>query len=80
MFGTSTKGDASAISPEILAQVCSSVSIPVVAIGGITKENAGELTGTGAAGAAVVSGLFAAPDIRQAAETLHKILAEVVSQ
>lgn len=80
VFGTNTKGDASAISPEILAQVCGSVSIPTVAIGGVTAENAEKLAGTGIAGAAVVSGLFAQSDIGRAAEQLLEILERAVSR
>ena len=50
---------------ETLSSICRAVSIPVVAIGGIKKENLPELAGTGIAGVAVVSAIFAAPDIRK---------------
>ena len=46
------------------------VDIPVVAIGGITRENISELNGLGLAGAAVVSALFAQPDVEAAAREL----------
>ena len=58
VFSTSTKGDAGALSMETLKAICSSVSIPVVAIGGIKEENILSLKGTGVAGAAIVSGIF----------------------
>ena len=74
IFPTGTKKDADAVSLDTLREICGAVSIPVVAIGGITRENAGLLAGTGIAGAAVVSALFAQPDIRRAAEELKAAL------
>jgi len=70
VFPTSTKDDAGAVSRECLAAVCAAVTIPVVAIGGIHEENIALLEGTGIAGAAVVSALFASPDIPAAARAL----------
>ena len=60
VFSTSTKPDAVDVSLETLRKICESVSIPVVAIGGIGTENLPKLAGTGIAGVAVVSALFAA--------------------
>ena len=53
--------------------ITSSVRIPVCAIGGITKENIKELHGAGLSGVAVVSALFAADDIEEAASELKKL-------
>lgn len=55
---------------ERLAQVCAAVGVPVVSIGGISTANAGETIRSGCAGAAVVSALFAAPDVAQATALL----------
>lgn len=63
IFGTTTKADARAMTMETLQSICRSVSIPVVAIGGISSANIGRLAGSGVSGAAVVSGIFAAEDI-----------------
>ncbi len=71
--GSSTKKDAISLDHELLQEICESVQIPVVAIGGITAENAMLLKGRGIAGIAVVSGIFACDDIGQAAEQLRKI-------
>ncbi len=60
VFPTGTKNDADAVSMATLTQICHSVSIPVVAIGGITLQNAASLLPSGIAGWAVVSALFAA--------------------
>lgn len=63
VFGTSTKDvGGEQIGPEGVRRVVRAVSIPVVAIGGITPENAGRLSGTGAAGLAVVAAVMTAPD------------------
>lgn len=70
MFATSTKTDASLVSLEELARICAAVSIPVVAIGGLNENTIASLADTGVAGAAVVSGIFAAPDIEEATRRL----------
>jgi thiamine-phosphate pyrophosphorylase len=63
VFPTSTKPDADMVSRETLSAICAAVSIPVVAIGGIYKHNIMELAGTGIDGVALVSAIFASPDI-----------------
>lgn len=72
-FGSSTKKDAKPIDRNTYKLITSSVSIPVCAIGGINAENIHELFGAGLAGVAVVSGIFAAPDIRRAAHKLKDL-------
>ena len=62
VFGTSTKKNARNLSLEKLQEISSSVSIPVVAIGGINASNLMELAGSGVDGVAVVSAIFAAKD------------------
>ncbi len=80
VFSTSTKGDAGALSMETLKAICSSVSIPVVAIGGIKEENILSLKGTGVAGAAIVSGIFARKNIREACVRLRSLAKEMVER
>lgn len=70
MFGTPTKTDASLVSFDELAGICAAVSIPVVAIGGLNENTIAPLAGTGVDGAAVVSAIFAAPDIEVATRHL----------
>ncbi|GHU58964.1 thiamine-phosphate synthase [Clostridia bacterium] len=65
VFATSTKSDANAVSFDTLSEICESVSIPVVAIGGITKENTQTLKGSGISGVALVSAIFAAENIER---------------
>lgn len=72
-FATGTKADASPISRETIRAITAAVHIPVVAIGGITRENIALLRGCGLAGVAVVSALFARPDVRAAAEELLRL-------
>lgn len=77
VFPTSTKQDTWTIDREVLREICAAVSIPVVAIGGITAENAGELVGTGVAGIAVVSAIFAQDDIPAAVRRLRGVTEEL---
>lgn len=73
VFTTSTKLDADAVSYETLKAICQAVSIPVVAIGGITKHNIVQLKGSGADGVAVVSAIFAQDSIYEASRELRGI-------
>ncbi|MGN1385844.1 MAG: thiamine phosphate synthase [Bacillus sp. (in: firmicutes)] len=78
MFPTSTKQDAENVSLEILKGICEAVSIPVVAIGGITEQNVSQLSGSGIAGVAVISALFAQKDIKEATRRLAKLSKQMV--
>jgi thiamine-phosphate pyrophosphorylase len=70
VFPTSTKLDAKDVDYETLKAITNAVKIPVVAIGGITKDNICELKGSGIVGVAVVSAIFAQEDIEKAAKEL----------
>ena len=78
VFPTGTKGDASCLPLAVLRDICAAVDIPVAAIGGIGPDNIGRLRGSGAAGVAVVSALFAQPDPCRAARTLRELAAEAL--
>ena len=80
VFPTSTKDDASEVSYETLKAICNAVSIPVVAIGGIMQENVQQLAGSGICGAAVISAIYAKPDIKKAAAELKKAVKETMEQ
>lgn len=73
VFGSNTKTDASLLGLERLHEICSSVSVPVVGIGGITADNYVKVLQAGADGAAVVSGILGAEDIEQAARNFHNL-------
>lgn len=79
VFPTGSKDDADDVSHETLKAICEAVSIPVVAIGGITLENTPQLKGSGICGVAVISAIYAKEDIRKASEDLKKVVEEVVS-
>ncbi|WP_130837139.1 thiamine phosphate synthase [Lachnoclostridium sp. Marseille-P6806] len=70
-FGSRVKTDARPITLSEYAEITAAVKIPVVAIGGIDAENISRLRGSGLAGAAVISGIFATKDIRGAAKRLR---------
>lgn len=63
VYGTSTKEDAVAVSHETVRRIREAVSIPIVAIGGITRDNLPGLSGCGVDGVALVSAIFGAGDI-----------------
>lgn len=71
VFPTGTKEDAVEVGKEVLKEICEAVFIPVVAIGGVGAHNVEELTGSGISGIAVISALFAQPDIEQATKDLR---------
>ncbi|WP_295738571.1 thiamine phosphate synthase [uncultured Oscillibacter sp.] len=72
-FATGTKNDAAPISRETIRAVTAAVDIPVVAIGGVNRENILELKGLGLSGVAVVSGIFGRPDAEAAARELLEL-------
>ena len=72
VFHTGSKSDAVDISHTALREICESVKIPVVAIGGISRQNIHLLAGSGIEGVAVISAIFAQNDIRGAS---HELLA-----
>ena len=79
VFPTGSKDDADDVSHETLKAICEAVSIPVIAIGGISRQNVLELTGTGICGIAVISALFAQPDIETAARELRALTEKMVN-
>jgi thiamine-phosphate pyrophosphorylase len=77
-FPTSTKSDATEVSRPTLQAICRQVKIPVVAIGGITKQNLPSLAGSGVAGVALVSAIFAAEDIEAECRELRVLSTAMV--
>lgn len=78
VFATGSKADADAVSHARLKEICAAVSIPVVAIGGISKDNLMQLSGSGICGIAVISAIFAQPDIFAATAALKKLAEKMV--
>ncbi len=78
VFNTSTKLDANTVSIDTLKEICKSVKIPVVAIGGISKDNVLKLVGTGISGISVVSAVFAQDNIKNASAELLELTKQIV--
>ncbi len=78
VFNTSTKLDADTVLFETLKEICDAVSIPVVAIGGISKDNVLELIDTGIAGISVVSAIFAQDNIKNATLELLNLTKQII--
>ena len=80
VFPTDSKADAEAVSWETLQAICRAVHIPVVAIGGIGRQNLSVLKGSGICGIAVISAIFGAEDICEATRELKRLTSQVVAQ
>ncbi len=80
VFHTSSKADAEYVSYQTLKEICEAVSIPVVAIGGINRDNVMKLSGSGISGIAVISAIFAQPDIVKATAELKKLTEKLVKR
>ena len=79
VFPTGSKDDAEDVSFETLKAICQAVSIPVVAIGGITLDNTPELAGSGICGIAVISAIYGQENIKEAAASLKKVTLDMVN-
>lgn len=80
VFATGTKKDARPLTLEQLRAIRSVVSIPIVAIGGISAENIMQLLGSGVDGVAVVSAIFGAPDPGEATAGLLKLAQDLIGK
>ena len=80
VFPTGSKADAVEVSRETLKEICRAVDIPVIAIGGISRENVMELRGSGICGIAVISAIFAQKDIESASRELKARTEEMLKE
>lgn len=80
VFPTGSKDDARPVTRETLRKICEAVTIPVIAIGGITEQNVMELAGSGICGVAVISAIFGQPEIESATKRLKAAVSEMVSR
>ncbi|HEU0188547.1 MAG TPA: thiamine phosphate synthase [Gallionella sp.] len=72
-FSSAVKPDAVNATPDLLRQARRELAVPLVAIGGITVQNGAQLLEAGANALAVISAVFAAPDIQQAARQFSNL-------
>lgn len=79
VFKTNTKTDAKDLNMDTLKDICTSINIPVVAIGGIEKDNVDQLKGTHISGIAVVSAIMAQENISDAAKQLKKKVKDIIN-
>jgi thiamine-phosphate pyrophosphorylase len=73
IYPSMTKPAATSASPSLLQQACMELSIPIVAIGGITPENAAPVIQAGADMVAMIQGLFAQEDIQHTAHHITQL-------
>lgn len=79
VFPTGSKSDAVEVELHTVKRICEAVEIPVIAIGGISQENVMQLKGSGICGVAVISAIFAAEDVEQAASHLKAKTLEMLA-
>ena len=80
VFSTSTKNDAEIVEIETISEICRAVDVPVVAIGGLNKDNILKLSGSGVDGVALVSAIFSADNIEQECRELYRISETMVGR
>ena len=80
VFHTGSKSDAAEVDHQVLRDICSAVDIPVIAIGGITRDNVAQLKHSGECGIAVISAIFAQKNIEAAASELRMLTEEMVKE
>lgn len=78
VFETASKKDAIMVSYDTLKEISQNVSIPIVAIGGINRNNIYKLKNSGISGVALISAIFGAEDIKGECEKLKKSLEEIL--
>jgi thiamine-phosphate pyrophosphorylase len=78
IFPTSTKPQAPRATLELLKEAKREIQIPIVAIGGITVNNAHDVTKTGIDAIAVITSLYEAKTIKETAETFSKMFHEKI--
>lgn len=79
IYATPTKDDAQEVGADGLKAICEAVDIPVVAIGGLNRDNFSVLKNTGASGAALISAIFNNDDITRNTREIKEIIEEVVN-
>ena len=80
VFQSTTKNNTIPMSLDTLTAICNAVTIPVVAIGGITKGNIRTLQGSGISGVAVVSAIFAAQQIGDETRELKSLIKKIIGR
>ncbi len=78
VFPTGSKDDCWVLSHDLCREICSAVTIPVVAIGGINLENISKLSGLGFSGISLISAIFGQNDIKSAAMKLKEEVSKII--
>lgn len=78
VFPTGSKDDCWVLSHDLCREICSAVTIPVVAIGGINLGNISKLSGLGFSGISLISAIFGQSDIKAAAMKLKEEVSKIL--
>jgi thiamine-phosphate pyrophosphorylase len=76
IYATQSKPDAKPAGPDLVRKVSDALAIPVLAVGGVTAENAPEVIQAGASGASVISAIQDAAEPEAAARQLVEAMSE----
>ena len=79
IFKTNSKPDAKIVTLCTLREICRSVKIPVVTIGGINESNISELRGSGVSGVAIISAIFSAKDIEKTTKKFKMLVTSILN-
>ena len=78
VFPTGSKDHCWVLSHDLCREICSAVTIPVVAIGGINLGNISKLSGLGFSGISLISAIFGQSDIKSAAMKLKEEVSKII--
>ena len=76
-FASTTKPNAPVAGLDLFIRAKKDLTLPIVAIGGITLHNAVQVINAGADAIAVINGIFAAPDITKSAQQFNGLFPTV---
>lgn len=79
IFPTGTKTNVDVMSRDTLQAICGVVDVPIVAIGGLNRDNILQLSGSGVDGVALVSAIFSAADIENTCRELRVLSEKMVN-
>lgn len=79
VFPTSTKTDVDVMPGDTLRSICEAVDVPIVAIGGLNRDNILQLSGSGVDGVALVSAIFSAENIEKSCRELRELSEKMVN-
>ncbi len=76
IFQSGTKMVAAPLGPQAIGLVRNSMTVPLIAIGGINEQNIRDVTSNGADGAAVISAILSSSDVKERIRKFKEMIRE----